>query len=132
MHGRAFCMRRMAWIRGWPRTHPGHPWIRGWPGSAVGLEQMRKDVGRYVANCHTCRRIKLRHHAPYGALLSLPVPGLRWQGLWASWLDCQNPTASTRSGPWWIDYLSKRTWFRVPPSLLRAPPSFSWTTFQAL
>src|SRR6266550_4623710 len=39
---------------------------------------MRKDVERYVANCHTCRRVKPRRHAPHGTLLPLPVPNQPW------------------------------------------------------
>ena len=45
-----------------------------WPG-------MRRDVERFVANCHTCRRTKPRRHAPYGTLLPLPVPDHPWQDI---------------------------------------------------
>jgi hypothetical protein len=42
---------------------------------------MRKDVERFVRNCHTCRRTKATRHAPYGVLKPLPVPEKPWQHL---------------------------------------------------
>ena len=42
---------------------------------------MRKDVERFVANCHTCKRIKPRRHAPHETLLPLPVPDRPWQDI---------------------------------------------------
>ena len=42
---------------------------------------MRKDVERYVANCHTCRRIKPRRHALHGTLFPLPVPDHPWRDI---------------------------------------------------
>ena len=42
---------------------------------------MRKDVERFVANCHTCRRTKPRRHASHGTLLPLPVPDRPWQDI---------------------------------------------------
>jgi len=60
----------------------------GHPGCAKTLEllarmyywpSMRKDVNRFVQNCHVCRRTKSTRHAPYGALKSLSVPDRPWQ-----------------------------------------------------
>lgn len=45
-----------------------------WPG-------MRKSVERYIRNCHTCKRSKTTHHAPYGVLRPLPVPHRPWTDL---------------------------------------------------
>ena len=42
---------------------------------------MRKDVQRFVRNCHTCRRTKPTRHAPFGVLKPLPVPNGPWQRL---------------------------------------------------
>ena len=42
---------------------------------------MRKDVKRFVANCHTCRRTKPLRHASHGTLLPLPVPDRPWQDI---------------------------------------------------
>src|ERR1041385_2934545 len=40
---------------------------------------MRKDVERYVKNCHVCKRAKTERHAPFGILRPLPVPDRAWQ-----------------------------------------------------
>ena len=42
---------------------------------------MRKDVERFVANCHTCHRTKPRRHASHETLLPLPVPDRPWQDI---------------------------------------------------
>jgi len=62
----------------------------GHPGVAKTLELLsreytwidqRKDVERYVRNCHTCRRAKPTRHAPYGTLKPLEIPDQPWQHL---------------------------------------------------
>ena len=40
---------------------------------------MRKDIEKFVRNCHTCRRAKTARHAPFGILRPLPVPSKPWQ-----------------------------------------------------
>lgn len=45
-----------------------------WPG-------MRKDIARYVANCHICQRSRTTRHAPFGTLRPLPVPYKPWQDI---------------------------------------------------
>jgi len=60
----------------------------GHPGRAKTLELLarkyywpskRKDVDRFVRNCHVCRRTKSTRHAPYGVLKPLSVPERPWQ-----------------------------------------------------
>jgi len=81
---------------------PDHEWLRlrllqdhhdppvvGHPGRAKTLEllarsyyywpSMRKDVDRFVWNCHVCHRKKSTHHARYGVLRPLSVPERPWQ-----------------------------------------------------
>ena len=58
------------------------PPTMGHPGRVKTLEllarkyywpSMRKDVDRFVRNCHVCHRTKSTRHAPYGALKPLSV-----------------------------------------------------------
>ena len=42
---------------------------------------MRKDVERFVANCHTCRQTKPRRHVSHGTLFPLPEPDRHWQDI---------------------------------------------------
>jgi len=64
------------------------PPAMGHPGRAKTLEllmrkyflpSMRKDVDRFVQNCHVCCRTKSTRHAPYGVLRPLSVPDRPWQ-----------------------------------------------------
>jgi len=64
------------------------PPAMGHPGRAKTLEllarkyywpSMRKDVNRFVRNCHVCRRTKSTRHAPYGVLKPLSVLERPWQ-----------------------------------------------------
>jgi hypothetical protein len=59
----------------------------GHPGRAKTLDlirhryfwpTLRKDVERFVANCHVCQRMKTSRHTPYGVLNPLPVPERPW------------------------------------------------------
>jgi transposase InsO family protein len=60
----------------------------GHPGRSKTLEllqrqyywpTMRKDVERFVRNCHTCQRSCSRRHAPFGILRPLPILDRPWQ-----------------------------------------------------
>ena len=42
---------------------------------------MRKDLGRYVRNCHPCRRSKASRKSPFGILKPNSVPDAPWQDL---------------------------------------------------
>ena len=69
------------------RSHHDPPAV-GHPGRAKTLElidrayywpTLRKDVKRFVRNCHVCRRTKATRHARYGVLKPLAVPDRPWQ-----------------------------------------------------
>ncbi|ETN72937.1 hypothetical protein NECAME_18601, partial [Necator americanus] len=42
---------------------------------------MRKDVERYIRNCHACQRSRTSRHAPYGILRPLPIPHRAWEDI---------------------------------------------------
>jgi hypothetical protein len=71
------------------RQHHDAP-VAGHPASSKTMEllsrtfywpQMRKDVDRFVRNCHTCQRSRTSRHAPYGILRPLPIPDRPWQDI---------------------------------------------------
>jgi len=75
-------------LRLWLSQGHYEPPAIGHPGRAKTLElltrkyywpQIRKDVDRFMRNCHTCRRTKATHHDPYDLLCPLPVPTQPWQ-----------------------------------------------------
>ena len=61
--------------------HPGHERTFELLTRKYFWPRMRKDVDRFVANSHTCRRTKPRRHGSRGTLLPLPVPGRPWQDI---------------------------------------------------
>jgi len=40
---------------------------------------MRKQIARYVANCHICHRSQTTCHAPFGICRPLSIPYRPWQ-----------------------------------------------------
>ena len=35
---------------------------------------MKREIAKYVAECHTCQRVKAEHQSPAGKLQPLPIP----------------------------------------------------------
>ena len=42
---------------------------------------MRKDVHRYIRNCHICQRSRTPRHHPSGVLRPLPIPNRPWSSI---------------------------------------------------
>src|SRR3978361_4553 len=42
---------------------------------------MRREVERFVRNCHTCQRSRTSRHAPFGVLRPLSIPQKPWQDI---------------------------------------------------
>jgi hypothetical protein len=40
---------------------------------------MKKEVGKYVAICDTCQRVKAEHQRPAGLLQSMKIPKWKWK-----------------------------------------------------
>jgi len=59
--------------------HPGHTKTLELHARRYYWPSIRKDVDRYVWNCHVCCRMKSTHHAPYGVLRLLSVPERPWE-----------------------------------------------------
>jgi hypothetical protein len=76
---------KLKWIR---ECHDSP--VAGYPGRAKiydllsrnhSWNSMRKDVDRYVRNCHTCQRSKPTHRKTNGLLRPLEIPEQPWQDL---------------------------------------------------
>jgi len=35
---------------------------------------MKREIAKYVAECHTCQRVKAEHQSPAGNIQPLPIP----------------------------------------------------------
>ena len=40
---------------------------------------MKKEIAKYVSECHTCQRVKAEHQSPAGKLQPLPIPTWKWE-----------------------------------------------------
>ena len=39
---------------------------------------MKREIAKFVAECHTCREVKAEHQHPAGMLQPLPIPEWKW------------------------------------------------------
>ena len=39
---------------------------------------MKREIAKYVSECHTCQRVKAEHQSPAGKLQPLEVPEWKW------------------------------------------------------
>ena len=42
---------------------------------------MKRDIKRYVKNCHICRRAKVPRHRYQGLMRPLPIPNRPWKDI---------------------------------------------------
>jgi hypothetical protein len=40
---------------------------------------MKKEIAKYVSECHTCQRVKAEHQSPAGKLQPLSIPKWKWE-----------------------------------------------------
>ena len=40
---------------------------------------MKREIAKYVAECHTCQRVKAEHQSPARKLQPLPIPNWKWE-----------------------------------------------------
>ncbi len=40
---------------------------------------MKREIAKYVSECHTCQRVKAEHQSPAGKLQPLPIPEWKWE-----------------------------------------------------
>jgi hypothetical protein len=61
--------------------HPGRVKTYSLLSRSHSWNQMRKEVDRYVRNCHTCQRSKATHGKNHGLLRLLGIPEQPWKDL---------------------------------------------------
>jgi hypothetical protein len=40
---------------------------------------MKRDIAKFMAECHTCQRVKAEHQSPAGLLQPLDIPEWKWE-----------------------------------------------------
>jgi len=61
--------------------HPGRSKTHELVTQRYHWPSMRKEIARYVANCHICQRSRTTRHAPFGILCPLSSPYRPWQDI---------------------------------------------------
>ena len=86
---------------------------------------MRKDVHRYIQNCHICQRSHTPRHYPSGVLRPLPIPYRPWSSISMDFVTGL-PWSNGNDAIWVVvDCLTKMHHF-VPCQTIPAPPT--WRT----
>jgi hypothetical protein len=76
---------KLKWIREYHDSavagHPGQAKTYDLLSRSYSWDSMRKDVDRYIHNCHTCQRSKPTHGKTHGLLRPLEIQEQPWQDL---------------------------------------------------
>jgi hypothetical protein len=40
---------------------------------------MKREIAKYVSECHTCQKVKAKHQILAGKLQPLPIPMWKWE-----------------------------------------------------
>jgi len=87
--------------------HPGRSETRQLITRRYHWPNMRKEIARYVANCHICQRSRTTHHAPFGMLRPLSIPYRPWQDISMDFVTSQ-PWSNGNDAIWVVvDRLTK-------------------------
>jgi hypothetical protein len=88
--------------------HPGRTKLRQllqsrfyWPGQG-------RDIDRYCANCHACRRSHVRRDKKPGFLHQLPIPDRPWQHISVDFKKCPESRTGHNMVAIFVDRLGKR------------------------
>src|SRR4029077_14265056 len=61
--------------------HPGRAKTISLISRDYGWLGLTKDIRHYVQSCDVCQRTRTAHHAPYGKLVPLEIPGRNWESI---------------------------------------------------
>jgi hypothetical protein len=40
---------------------------------------MKREIAKFVSECHTCQRVKAEHQSPTGLMQPLSIPEWKWE-----------------------------------------------------
>jgi hypothetical protein len=73
---------------------------------------MKKEIAKYVSECHTCQRVKAEHQSPAGKLQPLPIPKWKWEEIGMDFVTGLPMTKNHKDMIWVIvDRLTKSAHF---------------------
>jgi hypothetical protein len=73
---------------------------------------MKRDIAKYVAECHTCQSVKAEHQSPAGLLQPLDIPEWKWEEIGMDFITSLPLTKKHKDMIWVIvDRLTKSAHF---------------------
>ena len=73
---------------------------------------MKREIAKFVAECHTCQRVKAEHQSPAGKLQPLPIPEWKWEEIGMDFITGLPMTKGHKDMIWVIvDRLTKSAHF---------------------
>jgi hypothetical protein len=73
---------------------------------------MKREIAKYVSECHTCQRVKAKHQSPAGKLQPLPIPKWKWEEIGMDFITSLPMTRNQKDVIWVIvDRLTKNAHF---------------------
>jgi hypothetical protein len=73
---------------------------------------MKREIAKYVSECHTCQRVKAEHQSPAGQLQPLPIPEWKWEEIGMDFITGLPMTNKKKDMIWVIvDRLTKSAHF---------------------
>jgi hypothetical protein len=73
---------------------------------------MKREIAKYVAECHTCQRVKAEHQNPAGLLQPLAIPKWKWDEIGMDFITGLPMTPRRKDMIWVIvDHLTKSAHF---------------------
>jgi IS30 family transposase len=73
---------------------------------------MKREIAKYVSECHTCERVKVEHQSPAGKLQPLPIPKWKWEEIGMDFVTDLPMTKNQKDMIWVIvDRLKKSVHF---------------------
>ena len=73
---------------------------------------MKRDIAKYVSECHTCQRVKAEHQSPARELQPLEIPEWKWEEIGMDFITGLPMTPKRKDMIWVIvDRLTKSAHF---------------------
>jgi hypothetical protein len=73
---------------------------------------MKREIAKYVSECHTCQRVKAEHQSPAGLLKPLEIPEWKWDEIGMDFITGLPKTKNNKDMIWVIvDRLTKSAQF---------------------
>jgi hypothetical protein len=94
--------------------HPGSTKIYMDLKDVFWWNNMKREIAKYVSECHTCQRVKAEHQSPAKKLQPLPIPKWKWEEIGMDFVTGLPMTMNQKDMIWVIlDRLTKSAHFLV-------------------